>query len=212
MVPALALAAGMRRRSPCKGVNGRGRRHVLLSQVCNGVIRAQAWQQRFGRGVKVAISNVKLGAAAIVAMLVVLKFLIQFFFQGTRAVNRSVALDTLRLCLDAVQVLDTGFNRHRDTFRTQQWSWTIWGSRRKRYVLQYSTVRFQTQYATCGGITLESRRFRCESALTSQRTVMVQRQGFHHLHKVLWAFVHGLHLKKEGKDGRNCVINAVFLT
>lgn len=84
-----------------------------MSQVSNGVIRAQVWQERIRSAAKVAISNIRLGVGAIVATFVVLELLIQFFFQGKRTANRlSITLDTLRWCLDIMQVLDTGFNRH----------------------------------------------------------------------------------------------------
>lgn len=145
LVPALILAGGMHRLSFCKRVNGRGGRHTVMSRVCNGVIRAQVWQERIGRAAKVAIGNVRLGVAAIVAKLVVLELLIQFFFQGKRTANcMSITLDTLRWCLD-MQVLNTGFNRHQDTFRTHQWSWTICKSRRK--VIFLFDIILQSQYA-----------------------------------------------------------------
>lgn len=127
VVPVLILAGGVHGLSFGKGVNGRGRQPVL-SQGWTGVVdREQVWQERIGSAVKV-----RLGAAAIVAEPVVLELLVQFVFQGRRtATCPRVTLDALWWCGDAVQVLDAGFNRHRDTFRTHQWSWTICKSRRK---------------------------------------------------------------------------------
>lgn len=125
--PVLILAGGVHGLSFGKGVNGRGCQPVL-SQGWTGVVdREQVWQERIGSAVKV-----RLGAAAIVAEPVVLELLVQFVFQGRRtATCPSVTLDARWWCGDTVQVLDTGFNRHRDTFRTHQWSWTICKSRRK---------------------------------------------------------------------------------
>lgn len=124
VAPALILAGGVHRLGFGEGVNGGGRQPVL-SQGWTGVVDRD--QERIGSAVEVP-----LGVAAIVAKHVVLELLVQFVLQGRRSAARpSISLDTLRRCGDTVQVLDTGFNRHRGTFRTHQWSWTICKSRRK---------------------------------------------------------------------------------
>lgn len=88
---------------------------------------------------KVALNSVGLGGAVVVAPLVVLQLLIQLFLQGWRTANGpDVTLDILRRGLDLVQILDTGFHRHRDAVRTHQRCWKICQSGRK--VTFYSTL------------------------------------------------------------------------
>lgn len=127
VVPALILAGGVHGLSFGKGVHGRGRQPVLSPGWTGVVDREQVWQERIRSAVKV-----RLGVAAIVAKHVVLELLVQLVFQGRRTATRpGITLDTLWWWGDTVQVLDTGFNRHQDAFRTHQRSWTICKSRRK---------------------------------------------------------------------------------
>lgn len=129
LVPALILAGGVHGLSFGEGVHGRGRQPVLSPGGTGVLDRERDWQESIGSAVKV-----RLGVAAVVAEHVVLQLLVQLVFQGRRTVAPpSIALDPLWWRGDAVQVLDTGFNRHQDAVRTHQWSRTICTSRRKDF-------------------------------------------------------------------------------
>lgn len=65
-----------------------------MSRGCG--IGTQDWQERIGDAVEEAFRSVSLGGAVVVATLVVLELLVQFFLQGLRTISGpSIILDKL---------------------------------------------------------------------------------------------------------------------